>query len=90
MGYAVLQPLRVGLSRFATCMNWGVFERPTYGVDIEPLIRGSVDAVRQHCPAKRQTPMGLVARESAGIMRISSMTSDILVCILEGDRVIGE
>ena len=36
-----------------------------YGVVIEPLICGSVDAVRQHCPAKRLTPMGLVAGESA-------------------------
>ena len=36
-----------------------------YGVVIEPLIRGSVDAVRQHCPAKRLTPMGLLASESA-------------------------
>ena len=36
-----------------------------YGVVIEPLIRGSVDAVRQHCPAKRLTPMGLVADEVA-------------------------
>ena len=31
-----------------------------YGVVIEPLIRGSVDAMRQHCPAKRLTPMGLL------------------------------
>uniref|UniRef100_UPI0028E2006C hypothetical protein n=1 Tax=Alloprevotella tannerae TaxID=76122 RepID=UPI0028E2006C len=30
-----------------------------YGVAIKPLIRGSVDAMRQHCPAKRLTPMGL-------------------------------
>ena len=30
---------------------------------IEPLIRGSVDAVRQHCPAKRLTPMGLLRVE---------------------------
>ena len=29
------------------------------------MIRGSVDALRQHCPAKRLTPMGLVADESA-------------------------
>ena len=36
-----------------------------YGVVIEPLIRGSVDAVRQHCPVKRLTPSGLVADESA-------------------------
>ena len=36
-----------------------------YGVVIEPLIRDSVDAVRQHCPAKRLTPMGLVAGENA-------------------------
>ena len=36
-----------------------------YGVVIEPLIRGSVDALRQHCPVKRLTPMGLVADESA-------------------------
>ena len=35
------------------------------GVVIEPLIRGSVDAVRQHCPAKRLTPMGLSAGENA-------------------------
>ena len=36
-----------------------------YGVVIEPLIRGSVDALRQHCPAKRLTPMGLSAGENA-------------------------
>ena len=35
------------------------------GVVIELLIRDSVDAVRQHCPAKRLTPMGLVADEVA-------------------------
>ena len=44
----------------------GVFLRDQpYGVVIKPLIRGSVDAVRQHCPAKRLTPMGLLAGESA-------------------------
>ena len=37
-----------------------------YRVAIEPLIRGSVDALRQRCPAKRLTPMGLVADKSAG------------------------
>ena len=59
MGHAVLQPLRVGLSRFAAYMNWRVLKDQPYGVGIEPLIRGSVDAVHQHCPAKRLTPMGL-------------------------------
>ena len=34
-----------------------------YGVVIEPLIRGSVDAQRQRCPAKRLTPMGLLRVE---------------------------
>ena len=63
MDHAVLQPLRVGLSRFAAYINWGVLRDQPYGVVIEPLIRGSVDAMRQHCPAKRLTPMGLVASE---------------------------
>ena len=63
MGHAVLQPLRVGLSRFAAYMNWRVLKDQPYGVVIEPLIRGSVDAMRQHCPTKRLTPMGLVASE---------------------------
>ena len=40
-----------------------VLKDQPYGVVIKPLIRGSVDAVRQHCPAKRLTPMGLVAGE---------------------------
>ena len=65
MGHAVLQPLRVGLSRFAAYMNWRVLKDQPCGVVIEPLIRGSVDALRQHCPAKRLTPMGLLASESA-------------------------
>ena len=43
-------------------MHLRVFLRDQpYGVVIEPLIRGSIDAVRQHCPAKRLTPMGLLA-----------------------------
>ena len=42
-----------------------VLKDQPYGVVIEPLIRGSVDALRQHCPAKRLTPMGLSADESA-------------------------
>ena len=46
-------------------MNSRVLKDQPYGVVIEPLIRGSVDAVRQHCPAKRLTPMGLVADKSA-------------------------
>ena len=44
-------------------MNWRVLKDQPYGVVIEPLIRGSVDAVRQHCPAKRLTPMGLLRVE---------------------------
>ena len=47
-------------------MHLRVFWRDQpYGVVIEPLIRGSVDAVRQHCPAKRLTPMGLLTGENA-------------------------
>ena len=65
MDHAVLQPLRVGLSRFAAYINWGVLRDQPYGVVIKPLIRGSVDAMRQHCPAKRLTPMGLLAGENA-------------------------
>ena len=65
MDHAVLQPLRVGLSRFAAYINWGVLRDQPYGVVIKPLIRGSVDALRQHCPAKRLTPMGLLAGENA-------------------------
>ena len=44
-------------------MSWGVLRDQPCGVVIEPLIRGSVDAVRQHCPAKRLTPMGLLRVE---------------------------
>ena len=36
-----------------------------YGVVIESLIRGRVDARRQPCPTKRLTPMGLSAGENA-------------------------
>ena len=65
MGHPFEQPLRVGLSRFAAYMNWRVLKDQPYGVVIEPLIRGSVDALRQRCPAKRLTPMGLLVGESA-------------------------
>ena len=43
--------------------HWAVLRDQPYGVVIKPLIRGSVDAVRQHCPAKRLTPMGLLRVE---------------------------
>ena len=43
--------------------HWRVLKDQPYGVVIEPLIRGSVDAMRQHCPAKRLTPMGLLRVE---------------------------
>ena len=43
--------------------HWAFLRDQPYGVVIEPLIRGSVDAVRQHCPAKRLTPMGLLRVE---------------------------
>ena len=46
-------------------MSWGVLRDQPYGVGIEPLIRGSVDAVRQPYPTKRLTPMGLSASENA-------------------------
>ena len=43
-------------------MHLRVFLRDQpYGVVIFSGLRGSVDAVRQHCPAKRLTPMGLLA-----------------------------
>ena len=45
-------------------MSWGILRDQPYGVVIKPLIRGSVDAQRQHCPAKRLTPMRLVAGEN--------------------------
>ena len=65
MGHAVLQPLRVGLSRVPHIWIRVFLRDQPYGVVIKPLIRGSVDAMRQHCPAKRLTPMGLLASESA-------------------------
>ena len=43
--------------------HWAVLRDQPYGVVIKPLIRGSVDAKRQHCPAKRLTPMGLLRVE---------------------------
>jgi len=65
MRHAVLQPLRVGLSSLTRIWIRVFLKDQPYGVVIKPLIRGSVDAVRQHCPAKRLTPMGLLASESA-------------------------
>ena len=65
MGHAVLQPLRVGLSRFVAYMSWGVLRDQPYGVVNEPMSRGRVDAMRQPCPTKRLTPMGLLAGKSA-------------------------
>ena len=65
MDHAVLQPLRVGLSRVPHIWIRVFLKDQPYGVVIESLIRGSVDALRQHCPAKRLTPMGLVADEVA-------------------------
>ena len=65
MGNAVLQPLRVGLSRFVAYMSWGVLRDQPYGVVNEPMSRGRVDAMRQPCPTKRLTPMGLLVGESA-------------------------
>ena len=50
-----------------------------YGVVIEPLIRGSVDAVRQHCPAKRLTPMGLLAGEIGRKLRKVGRVIDIFI-----------
>ena len=63
MDQAVFQPLRVGLSRFPRIWIRVFLKDQPSGVDIEPLIRGSVDALRQHCPAKRLTSMGLLASE---------------------------
>ena len=43
-------------------MHFRVFLRDQpYGVVIFSGLRGRVDAVRQPCPAKRLTPMGLLA-----------------------------
>ena len=60
-----MQSLRVGLSRFPRIWIRVFLKDQPYGVVIEPLIRGSVDAVRQPCPIKRLTPMGLSAGENA-------------------------
>ena len=60
-----MQSLRVGLSRFPRIWIRVFLKDQPYGVVIEPLIRGSVDAMRQHCPTKRLTPMGLSAGENA-------------------------
>ena len=46
-------------------MNWGILRDQPYGVVNEPMSRGRVDAMRQPCPTKRLTPMGLLAGESA-------------------------
>ena len=47
-------------------MHLRVFLRDQpYGVVIFSGLRGRVDAVRQRCPTKRLTPMGLLASESA-------------------------
>ena len=46
-------------------MSWGILRDQPYGVVIFSGLRGRVDAVRQPCPAKRLTPMGLVAGENA-------------------------
>ena len=62
------QPLRVGLSRFLRIWIRVFLKDQPYGVVIEPLICGSVDAVRQHCPAKRLTSMGLVAGEVTRVL----------------------
>ena len=44
-------------------MHLRVFLRDQpYGVVIFSGLRGRVDAVRQPCPAKRLTPMGLLAQ----------------------------
>ena len=79
MGHAVLQPLRVGLSRFVAYMSWGVLRDQPYGVVIEPLICGSVDALRQHCPAKRLTPMGLLAEYIGRKLRKIGRAIDIFI-----------
>ena len=46
-------------------MHFRVFlkDQP-YGVVNEPMIWGRVDAMRQPCPAKRLTPMGLLRVEA--------------------------
>ena len=38
-------------------------DQPYGGVNL-PMIRGSVDVARQHCPTKRLTPMGLLVGET--------------------------
>ena len=60
-----MQSLRVGLSRFPHIWIRVFLKDQPYGVGIEPLIRGRVDAMRQPCPTKRLTPMGLSAGENA-------------------------
>ena len=60
-GYAMKPPFFLNNFIFVL-MHLRVFLRDQpYGVVIFSGLRGRVDAVRQPCPAKRLTPMGLLA-----------------------------
>ena len=72
-------------------MNWHILRDQPYGVDIFLLIRGSVDARRQHCPTKRLTPMGLfmdeVVRELCNFRRtIDHLPQQVYIAIREKAR----
>ena len=63
----ICDEIAVFLNNFVfVLMHLRVFLRDQpYGVVIFTGLRGSVDALRQHCPTKRLTPMGLSAGENA-------------------------
>ena len=72
-------------------MNWHILRDQPYGVDIFLLIRGSIDARRQHCPTKRLTPMGLfmdeVVRELCNFRRtIDHLPQQVYIAIREKAR----
>ena len=58
------QPIRLSPSRFPPAGVGLFLKDQPYGVVNLVMLRGSVDALRQHCPTKRLTPMGLFAGES--------------------------
>ena len=58
------QPFRLSPSRFPPAGVGLFLKDQPYGVVNLLMLRGSVDAVRQHCPTKGLTPMGLLVDET--------------------------
>ena len=58
------QALRFGPPGFPPAGVGLFLKDQPYGVVNLVMLRGSVDAVRQHCPTKGLTPMGLLVDET--------------------------